>query len=101
MSVLAVVLLSVGTVGQRLLGMFVLGRALERRPAFARLAELIPVAVIAAVATQLTVARGQDLTVDARLLGLVVGAVLVWRRQPLAVVVVGAAAATAALRAVS
>lgn len=101
MSVLAVVLLSAGTLAQRLVGMFVLGRVLDGRPALARLAELIPVAVIAAVIGQLTLGRGQALVVDARLVGLGVAAVLVWRRLPLAVVVVGAAAATAGLRALT
>lgn len=101
MSVLAVVLLSLGTTAQRLVGMFVLGRGLEARPALARLAELLPVAVMAAVAAQLTMAMGQRLVLDARLLGLATAGVLVWRRLPLAVVVVGAAATTAAARAVA
>ena len=101
MSILAAVLLSIGTTAQRMVGMFVLGRTLQRRPALTRLAELLPVAIMAAVTAQLTLARGQRLVVDARLIGLAVAAVLVWRRQSLAVVVVGAAVATAGLRAVS
>lgn len=101
MSILAVVLLSVGTAAQRLVGMFVLGRGLEARPALARLAELLPVAVMAAVAAQLTMATGHRLVFDARPLGLVTAAILVWRRLPLAVVVIGAAAVTAAVRAVT
>lgn len=101
MSVLAVVLLSMGTAAQRLLGMFLLGPALERRPVLARLAELTAVAVVAAVGVTLTVARGQALVVDARLFGLAVAAVLVWLRQPMAVVVLAAAAATAGLRALA
>jgi hypothetical protein len=100
-SLLAVVLLSIGTAAQRLAGMFLLGRFLEDRPGLARLAELIPVAIIAAVIAQLTLARGQTLVVDARLFGLGVAAVLVARRLPLVVVVVGAAVATGGLRALT
>lgn len=90
--------LAVGTWGQRLVGMFGLGRALARRSRFALLADLLPVAIVAAVIAQLTVARGRDLVVDDRLVGLGVAAVLVWRRAPLAVVVLAAAAATALVR---
>ena len=101
MSVLAVVLLSIGTAVQRLLGMFVLGRGLEARPALARLAQLLPVAVMTAVAAQLTLTTGRHLVIDARAFGLAVAAVLVWRRQPLALVVVAAAASAAGLRALT
>jgi hypothetical protein len=100
-TVLAVVLLSLGTAAQRLVGLFVLGRVLERYPALGRLADLIPAAVTAAVIVQLSVAQGQVLVLDARLFGLGVAAVLVWRRLPLAVVMIAAAASTAGLRALS
>lgn len=96
----AVVLLSLGIAAQRLFGMFVLGRVLERRPSLGRLADLIPAAVIAAVLVQLSFARGRELGIDARVAGLAVAAVLVWRGQPLVVVVLGAALVTAGLRAV-
>lgn len=92
--------LALGTWGQRLLGMFVARPIVTRRPALALLADLLPAAIVAAVIAQLTVARGKDLIVDARLLGLAVAGVLVWRRAPLIVVVIAAAAATALGRAV-
>lgn len=99
MSVAAALLLSAGIAAQRLLGMFVLGQSLEQRPVLRRLVELIPPGIIAAVIAQLTLARGRGLGVDARLAGLAVAALLLWRGKPLAVVVVGAAVVTAALRA--
>jgi hypothetical protein len=94
----AVFLLAAGTWGQRLLGMFVGGRVLAIRPSLARLATLIPAAVVMAVIVQLTVGSGQSLVVDARAAGMAVAAVLVWRRAPFVVVVVAAAAATALVR---
>ena len=47
---------------------------------------------------QLTVASGKSLEADARLAGMVVAGVLVWRRAPFVVVIVAAAAVTALLR---
>lgn len=86
--------------GQRLLGAFVVGPALARRPAISRAMGLVPAAVVMAVIVQLTVASGRSLVVDARLAGVAVAAVLVWRRAPFIVVVVAAAAVTALLRAI-
>lgn len=91
--------LAAGTWGQRLLGMFVGARVLDRRPALARLATLIPAAVVSAVIVTLTVGAGRSLTVDARVAGMAVAAVLVWRRAPFVVVVVAAALVTALVRA--
>lgn len=99
MSVSTVVFLSVGIAAQRLVGMFVLGHGKELRPALRRLVELIPAGVVAAVVAQLTFASGKQLQLDARLPGVAVAVLLVWRRQSLFVVVVGAAVVTAALRA--
>ena len=95
----AVVLLACGVWGQRLLGMFVGARVVGRQPALARLATLIPAAVVMAVIVQLSVGDGRSLTVDARLAGIAVAAVLVWRRAPFVAVVVAAAATTAIVRA--
>lgn len=98
MSWTVVALLTAGVVAQRLLGMFAGGVLLARVPALARLASLIPAAVVAAVIVQLTVASGKILEVDARLAGMAVAGVLVWRRAPFVVVIVAAAAVTALLR---
>ncbi len=93
-----VAVLAAGVWAQRLLGMFVGARVLDRQPALARLATLIPAAVVMAVIVQLTVATGRSLVVDARLVGMAVAGVLVWGRAPFVVVVVGAAIATALTR---
>lgn len=93
--------MAVGVSGQRLLGMFWAGPFLARRPTLSRLGDLLPAAVIAGVIAQLTFVSDARLTLDARVVGLLVAAVLVWRRAPLTVVVITAAAATALVRLVA
>lgn len=98
MTIQSIVLLAIGAWSQRLAGMFLVGPALERRPILARAADLVPAAVISAVVVQLTFADGRSLVLDDRAIGMAVAAVLVWRRAPFIVVVVTAAATTAAVR---
>jgi hypothetical protein len=98
MSWTVIVLLSVGVLSQRLVGMFAGAAMLARVPALARLASLIPAAVVAAVIVQLTVASGKSIVIDERLAGMVVAGLLVWRKAPFVVVIVAAAATTALLR---
>lgn len=93
-----VAVLAAGVSIQRLLGMFVGARVLDRRPALGRLATLIPAAVVMAVIVQLTFGVGGSLRIDARAVGMTVAAVLVWRRAPFVVVVLAAAAVTALVR---
>jgi hypothetical protein len=93
-----VAILAAGVWAQRLLGMFVGARVLDRQPALGRLATLIPAAVVMAVVVQLTVGSAKSLELDARAVGMLVAGVLVWRRAPFVVVVVAAAVATAAVR---
>jgi hypothetical protein len=100
MSVFTIVALAIGAWGQRLAGAFLVGPLLTRRPVLARAASLVPAAVVAAVVVQLAIGKGRDIVVDERLAGLAVAGFLVWRRAPFIVVVVGAALATAGLRAV-
>jgi hypothetical protein len=57
------------------------------------------VPVIAGLVVAQTLGDGRELVLDARLPALAVAAVLVWRRAPLLVVVLGAAATAAALHA--
>lgn len=115
MTPLGMFLLAAGNLAQRLVGMFVLGGRLRGGGRFARLAGLLPVAVISAVVAQQGLATGRSLTVDARVVGLLAGAVATaagWprrssatgqaapsRRLPLAVVIVIAAGSTALVRA--
>jgi branched-subunit amino acid transport protein len=66
-----------------------------------RIGTLLPVALLSALVATQTFATGQDLTLDARAAGLAVAAAAVLLRAPFLVVVVGAAGATALVRAVS
>jgi branched-subunit amino acid transport protein len=59
---------------------------------------LIPAALLAALVAKDTFTLAQEVVVDARLAGLVVAGVAVWRRAPFIVVVVLAMAATALVR---
>ncbi len=98
MSWWVIVLLATGVAAQRWLGMFVGGAVLTRVPVLTKLASMIPAAVVAAVIVQLTIASGKSLVIDARLAGMAVAGVLVWRRAPFVVVIVAAAVTTALLR---
>ncbi len=99
MTTVAIVAITIGVWGQRLAGAFLVGPLLEKRPALSRAAALLPAAVVMAVIVQLTVTKAGSLTVDARLAGMGVAAVLVWRKAPFLVVVLSAAATAALLRA--
>lgn len=101
MSWLVIALLAGGVAVQRLAGMFAGTALIARFPAFERLASLIPAAVVSAVIVQLTLTSKSSLVIDERLAGVVVAGVLVWRRAPMVVTIIAAAAVTAALRAVS
>jgi branched-subunit amino acid transport protein len=61
---------------------------------------LAPVMLIALVVTQ-TFAAGESVTVDARVPGVIAGAIAVWRRVPLVLAMVIGAAVTASVRAVT
>jgi hypothetical protein len=98
MSWTLIFVLAAGVSLQRLFGMFAGGALLARVPVFARLATLIPAAVVAAVIVQLTFASGRTLQVDPRLAGMAVAGVLVWKKAPIVVVILGAAVVTALLR---
>jgi len=91
----AVLLGALGCYLLKLAGLSVPQRLLER-PAVARAADLLPVALLAALIATQALTEGAELRVDARLAGLVVAAVAVVLRAPF-LVVVGAAAVTAAL----
>ncbi len=67
----------------------------------ARIADLLPAAMLAALVVTSAVADGRALTIDARLVGLATAAVALRFKAPFVVVVVLAAAATALTRAVA
>jgi uncharacterized membrane protein len=60
--------------------------------------ELLASALLAALVVVETFGNGRSLTLDARVLGVAFAAVALWRRAPMTVVVVGAAAVTALAR---
>ncbi len=60
---------------------------------------LLPAALLAALVAVSTFASGKHLAVDARLVGLLAAAIALWRRANFVVVVLVAAVATAATRA--
>jgi branched-subunit amino acid transport protein len=81
----------------KLAGLSVPPKVLER-PVVERVAGLMPVALLAALVAVQTVARGHELVVDARALGVLVAVGLLLLRAPFLVVVVGAALAAALVR---
>ena len=73
----------------------------ELPPALSRILRLLAPALFGALIATQTFAREQRLTVDARLGGFVIAATGAYLRAPTLLIVVAAAAATAALRAFS
>ena len=95
-----VLLLGASAYALKTLGAVVIGdRAVP--PALQRCLLLIPAALLAALITKDTFTSGQEIVVDARLVGLAVAAVLSWRRAPFALTVFAGVGATALLRLVA
>ena len=92
-----VVIGSLGCYLLKLAGLSVPPRVLER-PLVERVADLVPVALLAALIAVQVLSTGQQLVVDARLAGLVAACGLLLVRAPFLVVVAGAAATAALLR---
>jgi branched chain amino acid efflux pump len=63
--------------------------------------ELLAAALLAALVVVETFGNGSSLVLDARVLGAAFAAIAVWRRAPMIVVVLGAAAVTAIARLLS
>lgn len=93
-----ILLASILVLGIKLLGYLVPPRVLEA-PTAARTAELTTVALLSALIVVQTIGDGQGVAIDARLPALGVAAVLFALRVPFIVVIIGAAATAAALRA--
>lgn len=83
----------------KLSGYLVPARLLDQPRLAAALASL-PAALLAALVVTETFADGKHLTFDARVVGLVVAAIALWRKLPFIVVVILGAAAAAASRAI-
>lgn len=92
--------LALATAALRLAGPLALGgRPLS--PRAMNVVELLASALLAALVVVETFGRGRSLTLDARALGLAFAAIALWRRAPMTVVVLGAAAVTAVARLLS
>ena len=94
---LAILVAGAGCYLLKLAGLSIPPRVVEH-PAVSRVADLLPVALLAALVGVQVLGDGSDLTVDARLLGLAVAVVALVLRAPFIVVVVLAAAAAAGAR---
>jgi len=94
------VVMTVGTYALKSAGPLVLGeRTLPVR--LRGIVDLLPAALLAALAIVSTVGDGQTIVIDARLVGLFVAGIALWRRAPFVVVILLASAATAITRLVS
>jgi uncharacterized membrane protein len=96
---IGIVLTCAGCYALKLAGLSVPDRVLEHATT-QRAVALIPVALLGALVAVQVLADGQRLTVDARLVGLGVAAVLLALRVPFLPMVVAAALTAALLRAV-
>ncbi|SFN96819.1 AzlD domain-containing protein [Mycetocola miduiensis] len=92
-----VLIASIACVALKLAGYAVPPHWLEK-PAAARTADLLTVALLAALIAVQTLGAGQALVVDARVPALAVAALLYWLRVPFLVVVIAAAVVAALLR---
>jgi uncharacterized membrane protein len=92
-----IIVLVVGCFGLKYAGLSIPPRVLDH-PTTVRAADLIPVALLGALIAVQVFADGSSVTIDARLLGLVVAAVLLCLRVPFLPMVVLAAASAALLR---
>lgn len=93
----AVLVGSAGCYLLKLAGLAVPGTLLER-PWVRRTADLVPVALLAALVAVQVVGEGQRLVLDARAAGLAAAVVLLVVRAPFLAVVAGSAATAAVLR---
>jgi uncharacterized membrane protein len=88
---------AVGCYLTKLLGLSLPRRVLDH-PRVQRVADLLPIALLAALAAIQTFADGRSLTIDARAAGVAAGLVAIRSRAPFIVVVAIAAAVTALVR---
>lgn len=97
---IVLIILATGTFAMKAAGPLVLGD--RRLPVRLQMfVDLLPAALLAALALVSTVGDGRSIVIDARLAGMLVAGIALWRRAPFVVVIVVAAAATAIVRAIS
>ena len=95
-----VVALALGVYAQRAAGALLIN-AEALSPKWRAVLDALPLAIISAVVALSTVSDDGALTLDARSAGVAVAAVCAWRKLPMFVTVVAAAATTASIRAVT
>jgi branched-subunit amino acid transport protein len=95
---IAILVCSAGSFGLKLVGQSLPSRVLQI-PRVARLAALVPIALLAALTAVLTFGDGRALTIDARALGVLAAVVALLLRAPFLVVVLVAAGSAALARA--
>ena len=98
MSWALVIWLSVGAYAFKMLGFVVVGSR-KLPEVLSRCLMLIPAALLAALVFNGTFTDAHSISIDERAIGLIVAIIAAWRKLPLIVVVVLAAATTALLRA--
>ena len=96
----AIAVLAVGTLLLRTVAPLVLSRV-SLSPTAEQVVALLPPALLAALIGVSTFTAGMAITLDERAAGVAVAVIAAWRRLPLPVIIAGAVAATAALRALS
>lgn len=94
---IAVIVAALASLAQKWLGYQVPPSVLDR-PLVARVATLLPVALLGALVATQTVTSASQLVLDSRVAGLVVAGILLWLRAPFIAVVIAGAAVTAGLR---
>ena len=93
------ILFAAGSFGLKALGLTTLGGIVERR--LGAVVSLLPAALFSALVVVMTLEESGRLVFDSRVAGVAVGAMAVWRKAPLLVVVAVAMAVTAGLRALA
>ncbi len=93
----AIIVTAVGCYLLKLAGLSVPDRVLDR-PLIRRVADLMPVALLGALVAVAAFSTGQDLTADARLVGVGAGVAALLLKAPFLVVVIVAAVTAAVIR---
>jgi branched-subunit amino acid transport protein len=91
-------IIAAGAYAFKALGLVVLGGR-EFPPAVLTCLDLLPAALLPALIVANTVVTGRALTLDARLPGVAIAVFLTWKKAPFPVILIAAAAVTAAIRA--
>jgi branched-subunit amino acid transport protein len=95
--VVVLIVLALGTYVLKATAPLALGQ--RRLPPFVvSMVDLLPAALLAALAAVSALGEGASISIDARVVGMLVAGVALWRRAPFVVVIVVASAATAITR---